>query len=101
MNVNPRSITEAERPYIERGLTLDDQADLVERIVSLGYRYDVALAVAAWLGLKVSGATDRTGPSTRSRYRRILQEVRDAAAKVGGAIPGYLKAADDPAEKVA
>jgi hypothetical protein len=96
MSVNPRSITDAERPFVER-LTLADQADLIARVRSLGYADSTALGLAGWLAAKAAGLPDRSAQPTRAKYRRILQEVRDAAARVGGAIPGYLKAADQAA----
>jgi hypothetical protein len=96
MSVNPRSITDAERPFVER-LTLDDQADLIRRVRDLGYADGTALGLAGWLAAKAAGLDDESSSATRAKYRRILQEVKDAATRVGGAIPGYLKAADQAA----
>jgi hypothetical protein len=97
MSVNPRSITDAERPFLASGLTVEDQADLIDRVRELGYAEQIGLSLAGWLAGKAAGRPDGTSATTRATYRRILQEVRDAAARVGGAIPGYLKAADQAA----
>jgi hypothetical protein len=75
--VNPRSITDAERDLVE-GLSLGDQAAIINGARSLGYSDPVALGLAGWLAAKAAGLPDRTGSNTRAKYRRILAELVDA-----------------------
>ncbi len=68
------SVTEAERPWVE-GYTLKRQSMLVDLVREAGHSNAIALAVAAWVGEKALGKRDFTPPNSRSRYRRILEEV--------------------------
>ena len=73
-SVNPRSITDRERPFLI-ALTVNRQAQLVERVRELGYSDATALGLVGWLALKAAGGRDVTSQTTRAKYRAILDEV--------------------------
>lgn len=92
MAMNPRSVTDIERPLI-KGLTVSQQAEVIQAVRELGYPDTTALGLAGWLAAKAGELPDRTTATTRAKYRRILKE---AAGKVD-AMRVYLKLAGEAA----
>jgi hypothetical protein len=70
MTVNPRSITDAERPWLE-AWSLPVQVQLIN-LVRQRASNDVALALAGWLTGKYAGQ-DLAGMATKASYRKILR----------------------------
>jgi hypothetical protein len=52
--------------------TIDELAELYDRLVNAGETSGSARGIATWAALKATGRPDPTGPATRARYRRIL-----------------------------
>lgn len=70
--VNPRSITDAERPWLD-AWSLPVQVQLLN-LVKARVGNEVALSMAGWLTAKHDGQ-DLGSMATRARYRKILREL--------------------------
>jgi len=75
--VNPRSITDEERPWLDAWDDPTTQLHLIERARALDVPYanDQALALAGYLAAKAGGLADETSAGTRSKYRRLLRSI--------------------------
>lgn len=85
--VNPRSITEVERPWLEN-LTTSDLAYLMKMVRDRGYSASQARGLAGWLVEKAQGVPDSeigAGSATKAQYRKILSEL---AESIGAPPPG-------------
>jgi hypothetical protein len=75
--INPRSITEVERPWLEA--MANDHAGAVSRLRaelrSRGVSAQVTMGLVGWLTIKAAGQRDEAGQPTRARYRAILRDL--------------------------
>ena len=79
--VNPRSLTESERPWIEKWGPRA-RADLEARMAAAGYTRRVTWGVADYLAARARGApADIISAPPRARYRKVLAEL---GAPLGG-----------------
>jgi hypothetical protein len=75
VSVNPRSITEAERPWLEQWHRLEVQGALIEAVRER-HGNQQALGIAGYIGAKANGLVDKTDSKTRARYRKVLDELQ-------------------------
>jgi hypothetical protein len=75
--INPRSITEVERPWLEA--MANDHAAAVSRLKAelrkRGVSSTTIMGMVGWLGLKAAGEHDDANQSTKAKYRAILRDV--------------------------
>jgi hypothetical protein len=55
--------------------SVEDLAELRRRILDAGHPDQIASGIVGWLVAKAADDPDRTGPNTRSRYRKVLAEL--------------------------
>ena len=70
--INPRSVG-IERRYT--GADVSTLGHLRARLIESGHSAQVASGLVGWIVGKATGQADETGPDTRARYRRILEEL--------------------------
>lgn len=75
--INPRSITEVERPWLDA--MAHDHArtigQLRQQLRARGYSATVAMGLTGWLATKAAGQHDDAGQATKARYRAILRDL--------------------------
>ncbi|HLY84796.1 MAG TPA: hypothetical protein VKQ71_17560 [Acidimicrobiales bacterium] len=71
-----RDLTPAEAPHLPRDLS--DAAVLADRLRDAGYPAAAVSGCVNWSIDKALGRPDRTGPATRSRYRKMLAALSTA-----------------------
>lgn len=77
--VNPRSITDAEKPWLDGGLSTANIAYIQDQARRLGHSEPIVLGLGGWLIVKATGGEDKTAAPTRARYRKILRQLNDEA----------------------
>ncbi|HEV8675001.1 MAG TPA: hypothetical protein VGX21_13220 [Methylomirabilota bacterium] len=69
-----------EGPYIPEPEAVEDLIALRRAIIDAGHSPSTAAGLVGWLVAKAAGDPDTTGPSTRSNYRKILDELKPVVA---------------------
>jgi hypothetical protein len=75
--VNPRSITNAERPWLE-AWSLQTQKALLRALRDHGERNAVAFGVLGLITAKALGEPDGLSMGTRATYRKVLRDLAAA-----------------------
>jgi hypothetical protein len=72
--VNPRSVTDAERPWLLSWST-DAQRELLRGLRAAGHSNAVTLGVLGFLTARALGEPDGLAPQQRSEYRKALKAL--------------------------
>jgi hypothetical protein len=92
-SVNPRSITDAERPWLA-DWTPGTQRVLIRALRGRGHPNNMAFGILGMITAKALGEPDGLSNDTRVRYRKALRQLADAGITPPGNRGNVVELAD-------